>query len=444
MLFKLISEHDSVYYYDNMTSLFYDRFNNLVKTPIALNNFKNRAYDSGSSLKNDEYFHYHTEGILPKTNKVFDVKNIHRLEITVGFKCNYRCKYCVQSYCHKDESSDFEFSKFVEAFEKSNLLSQIYTIKLTGGEPLLYFDRVKAFVKYFREDLNFNKPISLVTNGELFDKEKLEFCLKNKIYVFFSHDAHAQTYYRNKTDYLDNKKVRECVIEQIRTGQYDYGLSNSGCFGFTVNPKAYNLQKALDWFNEHVYEGVAICPYLVTEFDSYTEHLLNDWTPETLNEAKESFLKAYLADKSNKYYNYYYRFRETLERTLYRLVNAKPAATQLGRCPAQISSGAISVDWNGNMLSCWGMPYSKQIVDGHLSNLKEVVFHHKTQQNFSKDFCKSCPYILSCGGNACPFLDEKSHEIKCKSLQPFLGAQAEAAFALYLGEKIKEIIPCVP
>lgn len=441
MLFKLICDDDSVYYYDNMLSRFYDRFKRLVETPIYLNSFKNRAYNSGQSLKSDEYFQYHSEGRLPDGNKVYDVKNIHRLEISVGFKCNYRCKYCVQSYCHVDTSGDFDFIKFRNSFEKSGLYPQLNSIKLTGGEPFLYFDRLKTFVNYFRKDLGFKKTIVIVTNGELFDKEKLEFCLKNDLAVFFSHDAYAQTEYRHKTDYLDNKERKALIIEQMKAKQYDFGLSDSGYFGLTLNPKLYNLEKAIDWFQENVYEGVPICPYLVTKFDGHTAFMMNDWTEETIEEAKRSFLHAYLAPKSDKYYNYYYRFRETLERTLYRVVNGKPAATQLGRCPIQISSGILAVDYNGNAVSCWGMPSDKKIVDGHLSKPTQVIYHYKTQKD-TKNFCSSCPYILACGGNACPMLDDKAHEVKCKSLYPFIGSQAEAAFALLLGKRVKEIISC--
>lgn len=442
MLFKITCENDSVYYYDNMLSIFYDQFMNLIEMPIHLNSFKNRAYNTGSSLKNDEYFQYHASGVLHNGNKVYNPSKTHRLEIAVGFKCNYRCKYCVQSYCHTDTSGEFDFSKFRSSFEKSGLLPNLSSLKLTGGEPLLYFDRVKTFVTYFRQECGFTGKISVVTNGELFSEEVLNFCLENDVFVFFSHDAYAQTCYRHKTDYLDDPKKRELVIRQLKVGQYDFGLSSSGAIGLTLNPKVYNLEKALDWLNDRLYEGVPVCPYLVTEFDSHTAFMLDEWTEETIEEAKRSFLHAYIATKDDKYFNYYYRFRETLERALYRYANQKPAATQLGRCPVQISSGVLAVDYNGNAISCWGTPYDKKIVDGNLGERDKIVYHYKTQKD-TKDFCKSCPYILSCGGNACPMLNEKSHEIKCKSLYPFLGAQAEAAFALILGSRVKEIEPCV-
>ena len=442
MLFQINCIDGSHYFYDNSLNRVYDRFYNLLDFGFTHNDYYNGVHDSGYSKKNEDFFSYHKEGIIREDNKVFNPKDIVRLEVTIGYKCNYRCKYCIQHNFHSDPKEPFDFEVFKRNFEASGIFSQLGSIKLTGGEPFVYWDRFKRFVEYFREELGFDKSLQVVTNGELFDREKYEFCLKHNIYVFFSHDAYAQTYYRHKTDYLENPETRELVIEQLKRGQTKFGYSKSGAISFMLTPKVYTPELGLDFFNEKLYEGVPVIPFVTIKCDSGTKFLLKDWTPQTKAKTIDSLVHAMLCDETDKYYNYYWRYRECVERIMYRLVNNLPTACQLGRCPNQISSKIIVSDYNGNLIACWGAPSDKSQVDGNLRNLSKAKFFFKTIKDFPN--CWQCPYVVVCGGCTCPIVNNEDHAIRCESLMPLVKAEAQAAFTLLLGKRVKEFLPCDP
>lgn len=443
MIFRINTLNDSnFYYYDNQLSRVYDCFGNLIDFSLDFNAFYCKSTDSGLSDKNLEYFQYNAEAIIKKTNKIFNTENINRLEITLGYKCNYRCKYCIQHDTHKEIGEPFDFNLFVKRFEKSGIFPQIQDMKFTGGEPFVYFDRFKQFVSYFRNTLGYQGRIQIVTNGELFDKEKLEFCLKNKLYVYFSHDAFAQTYYRHKTDYLDAIEKRNLIIEQLKAGQNSFGISKSGSINFVINPKVYTLELGLDFFNKKLYSGVPVSVILLTKCDSGTEFIFNEWTQEHLEKATNSFVHAMLCDKSDKYFPYYRRFREVLERVIYRIVNRLPANVLMSRCPIQVNSKILPIDYNGNVIACWASIKDSNIVDGQIDDLQHIRFNFKSIKDYPK--CYSCPYVIACGC-ACPILlNKKDHDIRCKSLTPLIKAEVIAAFSFLLKKQVKEIVPCAP
>lgn len=438
MRFCLYCSDNQKYYYDNQLNRVYDCFGNLLDFSTEFNAYYSKVKNSQLSRKDIEYFEYHAECLIRKNKKVFNPEFIQRLEITLGYKCNYRCKYCIQSEHHFD-TSDFDFRLFCDRFEKSGLIDQINDIKFTGGEPFVYFDRLKKYVAYFREQLGFNGRLQLVTNGELFTKEKLEFCLKNKIQVLFSHDAFAQKYYRNNVDYLENKEKRAIVIEQLKAEQDTFGYSNSGLINFVINPKVYTLQSALDFFNEKLYLGVPVLVGLITKCDTATEFILDEWTEEHLDATVNSLVYAMTCSKDDIYYNYYTKLREVLDRLLYRMVNSLPASVQLSRCPMQFSSKALAVDYNGNAISCWSSIKDNDIVEGSIDNPHNIQYHFKSIKDYPE--CYACPYVIACGC-ACPVLKYKDHKIRCKSITPLVKAEMLAAFSILLKKRVKEIFPC--
>lgn len=439
MWFKIKSTK-SIYYYDNILNRIYDRFGNLLNFTSDFNRYAHHFYGEPLNPYDEDFVNYHQEVLIRESNKVFHPDAIDRLEITLGYKCNYRCQYCIQYNTHKDFGPEFDFSLFKKRFEDSNILSTLNTIKFTGGEPLVYRERLRQFINYFRHELGFKGTIQIVTNGALFDENWFDYSKREELFFAFTHDAWAQTYYRNSVDYLDEK--HQLIADYLKLGQTEFGFSNHGYILFTLNPKAYDLQKVLNYFQQRLYTGVPICPFLVTKCSTSTEHILKDWTPEHLKTCKESILKAFLAKDDDPLYPYYYRYRDLLDRILYRFVNQLPAAVQYSRCPIQRKGTTLVCDYNGNALACWASVLNPKLVEGNLSNLKQIKFHFDSIQNHPE--CFQCPYVISCGC-ACPILRGKDHDIRCQSLQPLIQAQTEAALTVLLKDSIREIVPsCDP
>ena len=74
---------------------------------------------------------------------------IKRITIILGKSCNLKCKYCIQ-HSTKNTIKDSpninpDIYSFIEKFSKKNSL----TIRFVGGEPLLYFNKMKDIDNYF-------------------------------------------------------------------------------------------------------------------------------------------------------------------------------------------------------------------------------------------------------------------------------------------------------
>ncbi len=96
----------------------------------------------------------------------------------VGFKqlfirfcgCNLECKYCDTNYNIKN-STKYSPNSLIKKIYQEYDLSNIHSISLTGGEPLLYSEFIKEFSKIFKEKTNIK--IYLETNATLY-KELLK------------------------------------------------------------------------------------------------------------------------------------------------------------------------------------------------------------------------------------------------------------------------------
>lgn len=92
-----------------------------------------------------------------------------QLEITD--KCNFRCGHCyhLDFNCETD-SKDLPDERVMQIAAKM-AENRIFSVVITGGEPLVRKGLVKSLVKYFKGE---NMEISLNTNLQLIDPETLE------------------------------------------------------------------------------------------------------------------------------------------------------------------------------------------------------------------------------------------------------------------------------
>jgi GTP 3',8-cyclase len=126
-------------------------------------------FDNSTSLTN-RYGKMH--GITDKYNRSFKV-----LRVSVINRCNLGCMYCTE---HGDDaaslrtiqkSSNLPADELVSIILELHRLLGLETVRLTGGEPLLYPDLpqiVKGIIQAGVQD------ISLTTNGLLLDRKATE------------------------------------------------------------------------------------------------------------------------------------------------------------------------------------------------------------------------------------------------------------------------------
>ena len=186
-------------------------------------------------------------------------RQIVKLRIHVGQNCNYRCSFCTQfdskfsSAVVKKDGVD-QFFKMLDAAGIE--LTEKCRIELWGGEPLIYWKTLKILIPELRRrcpDAN----IWTISNGSLMREEILDFFIKHRVTLTFSHDA--QAYFLRGKDPLDDPQMLQMCREVARR----YEEANLS-FGLNVVISQHNcdLQKIEAFFTEKLpgvsygFEGV--------------------------------------------------------------------------------------------------------------------------------------------------------------------------------------------
>ena len=115
------------------------------------------------------------ENILVDSTIELPVESIKEVEFKITNKCNLFCAHCAA--CSEITKTDFLSTKDIILILDKIFSSDIDTIILTGGEPLIRGD-INIILEYARK--NFSGTINLITNGTLINKE-LAYVLKANV-----------------------------------------------------------------------------------------------------------------------------------------------------------------------------------------------------------------------------------------------------------------------
>lgn len=168
-------------------------------------------YQALSSLSYDEYRALNRLGLLHTTQdavdsfkrklmttiltKVESKPKFNLLRILLTDLCNLSCRYCkvVQNTecVKKSPVSDKKLSEVIRFFFDNSNEREEKIIHITGGEPTIFFDKIRYIVseikKYARKNENY--WIVIGSNGILLDEEKVRYFLENQIKVIISMDG---------------------------------------------------------------------------------------------------------------------------------------------------------------------------------------------------------------------------------------------------------------
>ena len=138
------------------------------------------------------------------------------LRIKLGERCNLQCLHCLQ----KNNNSYEEYPELI-TYLNSNFVTHPSNDKISlnfiGGEPLLYFNKVKDYTKKLSCD---KFLLSITTNGTLLNDEVIKFCNDNNIAITISWDGTNSKKHRG----FDALKEKWNVLHKINK------LRISSCF----------------------------------------------------------------------------------------------------------------------------------------------------------------------------------------------------------------------
>ena len=119
---------------------------------------------------------------------------IDRICISINNRCNMACKYChfhekASSICGQDMDVFKILDNVVYSIEKNNI--HVFKIGFVGnGEPLLDYEKFKEYVLYISKYLDDGRIAAYtISNGLLWDREKLEFFKLHRVNMGISIDG---------------------------------------------------------------------------------------------------------------------------------------------------------------------------------------------------------------------------------------------------------------
>lgn len=368
------------------------------------------------------------------------IDNVTLIDVTLGMKCNYRCKYCLQNL--RRDRIEFNEIEFLKQIRESEIqINNLKTVRIWGGgEPFVYWDRFKSLVCLFRQTLMYNGKIWTVSNGSCFDDEKCNFCLKNNVAVMFSHDGLAQKELRNKIDYLDNTEIRNAVIKQISAGaiykDYRNNFSISGGILMVLGPYNIEIEDSIKYLEDRLYKNFPSKIATVFKADKRSESILTAYGKDGKDRLKQNILTGLRLEEGQEFYSYFYNLRRLRDTVIRHLVYSLPYASFKAKCPSYSSSERLAFDTEGRILVCYADSPLSLHNHGKIEKISECFWNLKSIHQ--RKICKECPYIASCMGG-CPMLDDENHAIWCKSQEPINQALFESAYEIIFNEKILRI-----
>ena len=350
------------------------------------------------------------------------MKSTILIELSEG--CNLDCSYCLQDK-HSKNSLDLE--TFKVAFE--NVLSKIDIAKCTGiefnfygGEPLLYFDRIKEimlFLLYRRSNVFFKKiPFTYTMPSNLLPltKEKENFIIEHNINISFSYDGLNQS---NRPLLSGSSSIPIYDEKTERIKSFISRLKRNK-IGFKIHSMIFPSFKILDNYN-FIFEKFGVEP----EFNIVKDHGV--WDEESLtNIIKE--LEILKIDSLQ--HNIVHPFLVT---GIHKIMQYD-VDKYTSNCGAGVNN--FSILDNGNVRACERM---KNEVDD--PNILRELDHPKCRVCPIRNYCdKGCPFETRNGGLVPLCVYYKSYFKLCFEMIEFSKQNPDTLKCLK--QELKRIVKC--
>lgn len=319
------------------------------------------------------------------------------LKIQLGLSCNYACSYCSQAF----QIADATVSKLADVEHFLTQLDGWITatpekIELWGGEPFLYWAKIKRLVPALAE--RFPKAaISIITNGSLLDREKLDFIATHDIAITISHDGPGQ-YLRGPDPLDDPEKLRwiEALLAERpgRTG-----------FNAVLTRENHDLKALKAWFAEKVGPDIFVgLEGVVNVYDAATAIGTGRFEPAELNSLTWSIFEALLEDPNA------FGLGERINE-FYASIQRRRPIEALGQKCGMDSPDAIAADLRGNVMTCQNTGAKGVHKIGHVAEFEAIALDTATHFAFRAE-CMACPVVQLCKGS-CMFLEGEFFKQSC-------------------------------
>jgi len=364
-------------------------------------------------------------------------RELTKIKIQLGLKCNYSCEYCSQRFIPRNPDDTYihevpvgheedgkiaqEIKKFVERFDKISIGKEL-TFELWGGEPFLYFEKMQLVTEQLHKKYPEAK-FSVITNGSLLNQEIINFIQQYKFSVSISHDGVGQkTRGPDPLEDSDKKKwlfkLRNLLVPENR---------------FSVNAMIHKDNDSRTEVQRWIRNNFGVVP--IGEggtVDAYDEGGASmSWnTPEEHIAYRRKAFREVMDRKIDQFSI----LHQKLENFITSLKEQRPSSS-LGQKCSMDRPDNMAVDLNGNVITCQNVTISSNNPDdishhiGHMDDLEAIII--KTGTHWSdREECPKCPVLHLCQGS-CLFLSPGSKEWKLSCDNSYSDNVVWLAAALY-------------
>jgi uncharacterized protein len=350
-------------------------------------------------------------------------RSIRHLKLQLGLKCNYACQYCSQAHQPHDIDGHPEdvmpFMQQLESWFAGGDDGQGSGVKIEfwGGEPFVYWKLLKPLGAQVKRRYP-NAQLSIVTNGSLFDDEKLAWVEALDIGIGLSHDGHAQSY--RGSDPLEDPEM----LTQIKRWVSRRMSVDRMSFNTVLHRHNQSLKAVRQFFAEKL-------DLPVQAIVLATEEVMLPYDQGGMS----------LALNGSDYDRYLHQvfwelvtgaamtvgtMRDKIDEFLRSQAQSRPLVS-LGQKCGMDRDDSIAVDMKGNVMTCQNMSASTDHKIGHVNQFDAIALD--TAYHFStRSQCPRCPVVQLCKG-ACLFLEGEFWEAACDN--SFSHNLAVMAAALY-------------
>ena len=262
-----------------------------------------------------------------------------------------------------------------------------------------------------------NAQFTIVTNGSMLDREKVDWLNQMGFSVGMSHDGplHAQN---RGPDPLDDPRMRFGIA---------YALKTMGQMRFSFNAVLTRENVSLNAVRAFILEKINLRDPNFPDQPTISEQEIHVTTEELLlpydddgmkhslqtTDEKKEILHNLFWEVINQNNTFSWTIHSKIKNFLDSIVNKRPAEA-LGQKCGMDRDDNIAIDMKGNVTTCQN---TSSLTKHHIGNIEEfdkirldTSYHWTTRSQ-----CPTCPVVQLCQG-ACLFLEDQYWDAACENL----------------------------
>ncbi len=336
---------------------------------------------------------------VTKSNPQGKSRHPRTLKIQMGLSCNYACSYCNQATQIDDAtiSTLGDVERFLVQLDIW-LKAPPEKIELWGGEPFVYWAKLKRLVPALHAKFP-EARFSIITNGSLLSREKLDFIARYDIGVGISHDGPGQ--HLRGPDPLEDSETRIWIERLLKERPGNVSINT------VLTRENHSLETIANWFRARLGPDAPLSlEGVVNTYDAATLFGSGSFTEDDLRHLSDEVFYALANDPGA--FGLGTRLKEFTDS----LIEHRPI-TALGQKCGMDRADDIAVDLLGNVMTCQNTGAKGVHKIGHVEAFEDIALDNGTHFAFRPD-CMACPVVQLCKGS-CMFLEGEFFAQSCRN-----------------------------